>query len=38
MNIIRVKELELYNSQEKTRELINKEVIRAKFRFLGLLS
>ncbi|PMD57816.1 uncharacterized protein K444DRAFT_533347, partial [Hyaloscypha bicolor E] len=37
MDIIRAEELELYNSQEKTRELADKEVIRAKFRLLELL-
>ena len=38
MNIIRIKELELYNSQKEIREFINKEVIRAKFRLLRLFS
>jgi hypothetical protein len=37
MDIIRAEKLELYNGQEETRELADKEVIRAKFRLLGLL-
>jgi hypothetical protein len=37
MDVIRVEKLELYNNQEKTRELTDKEVIRAKFRLLELL-
>ncbi len=35
--MIRVEELESYNSQDETRELANKEAIKAKFRLLGPL-
>ena len=35
--MIGVEELELYDSQDKTRELADKEAIRAKFRLLGPL-
>ena len=36
--MIEVEELELYNSQDKNRELIDEEIRRTKFRLLGLLS
>ena len=36
-NIIRVEELELYNSQDENRELVDKKARRIKFRLLGLL-
>jgi hypothetical protein len=35
-NIIDLDKLELYDLEDADRELINKEVIRAKFRLLGL--
>jgi hypothetical protein len=36
-DVIGIEELELYNGQEETRELADKEAIRAKFRLLGPL-
>jgi hypothetical protein len=36
-NVIRVEELESYDSQDENRELADKEARRIKFRFLGLL-
>ena len=36
-NVIRVEELELYDSQDENRELIDKKARRIKFRILGLL-
>ena len=36
--MIRIEELELYNKQDQSRELIDKEAKRVKFRLLGLLS
>jgi hypothetical protein len=35
--VIGIEELESYNSQDKTTELADKEIIRAKFRLLGPL-
>ncbi len=37
VNIIEIGELELYNNQDRNRDVIDKEVRRAKFRLLGLL-
>jgi hypothetical protein len=36
-NVIRVEELELYNSQDENRELVDEEARRIKFRLLGPL-
>ncbi len=37
INIIEIGELELYNNQDRNRDVIDKEVRRAKFRLLGPL-
>ncbi|KAN0103405.1 hypothetical protein V8E51_011718, partial [Hyaloscypha variabilis] len=38
LDLVNINELELYNKEEVDRELINKEVKKAKFRLLGPLS
>jgi len=37
-SVVKIEELKVYNKQDQSKELINKEAKRAKFRLLGPLS